>query len=106
MREVKHCAFVVYYPDDSQRRIDYIYEVISIKLVKRKEITSEQAGVPLKNSDDNFWLFELGRVNKMELSIDVSGIRDFKFRLVRIYELEKANTWADLPNHYAFLQDA
>ena len=105
MREIKYCAFVVYYPVDSQRRIDYIYEVISVQLVKRKEITSEQAGVPLKNSDDNYWLFELGRVNNMALSIDVSGTRDFKFRLARVDELVKAKTWADLPNHYAFLQE-
>lgn len=106
MREVKYCAFVVYYPDDKQRRIDYIYEIISVQLVKRKEITSEQAGISLKNSDDDYWLFELGRVNKMELPIDVSGTRDFKFRLARIDELVKAKSWADLPNHYAFLQDA
>lgn len=106
MREVKYCAFVVYYPDDLQRRIDYIYEVISVQLVKRKMITSEQAGVPLKKSDDDYWLFELGKVNKMELSIDVSGNRDFKFRLARIDELVKAKTWAELPNYYAFLQDA
>ncbi len=106
MREVKYCAFVVYYPDDLQRRIEYVYEVISVQLVKRREITSEQAGVPIKNSDDDYWLFELGRVNKMELAIDVSGNRDFKFKLARVDELVKAKSWAELPNHYAFLQDA
>ncbi|OQK16514.1 hypothetical protein AU255_00990 [Methyloprofundus sedimenti] len=106
MRELKYCAFVVYYPDDVQRRIEYVYELVSVQLVKRRDITAEQAGVPPKNSDDDYWLFELGRVNKMALAIDVSGTRDFKFRLANIDELIKAEAWTDLPNHYAFLQKA
>lgn len=40
----------------------------------------------------------------MELAIDVSGDRDFKFRFVRINELVKANIGADIANHYEFLQ--
>ncbi len=40
----------------------------------------------------------------MALAIDVSGTRDFKFRLANIDELIKAKAWTDLPNHYAFLQ--
>lgn len=104
MREIKYCAFVVYYPDDKQRRIEYIYDVVSVRLVKRKQITKEQAGAPFSNPDDDYWLFQLGRVNKIKLSIDASGSRDFKFRLTSVDEIAKAKTWKDLPNHYAFLQ--
>lgn len=104
IREIKYCAFVVYYSDDKQRRIEYIYNVISVQLLKRKEITVEQAGAGFKNPDDDYWLFQLGKASKMELSIDVSGSRDFKFRLASIDELIMAKTWEELPNHYTFLQ--
>ena len=105
MQEVKYCAFVVYCSDTKQRRIDYVYEVISVQLVERKDINSNQAGVPVKNVNDKYWLFNLGRSNKMLLSIDVSGSRDFKFQLVKIDELVKATTWDELPSHYAFLSE-
>jgi len=108
IREIKHCAFVVYYPDDEQRRIDYIYDVISTRLVKRKDISDEQAGATATqlNLEKDYWLFELGGVKKLDLSINVSGYRDFKFRLASFEELVKATTWNELPNHYAFLQKA
>ena len=106
MREIKSCAFVVYFPDDEQRRIEYIYDVVSVQLVKRKAISEEQAGAKAQttNLGKYYWLFELGDVKKMSLSIDVSGARDFKFRLVSVEALTKAKVWSDLPNHYAFLQ--
>jgi len=95
----------VYCSDTKQHRIDYVYEVISVQLVEQKYIKSKQAGVPVKNIDDKYWLFKLGRVTKMELSIDVSGSRDFKIHLVKIDELMKATTWDDLLSHYAFLYE-
>ena len=106
MREIKHCAFVVYYPDDNKRRIEYSYEIISVQLQKRKNISKEQAGAVVnpKNEDKEYWLFELGRATQLNLSVDVSGVRDFKFRLVSIKELAKAKVWKDLSNHYDFLQ--
>lgn len=107
MREVKSCAFVVYFPDVEQRRIEYIYDVISVKLLKRKLISEEQAGAKAQstNLENDYWLFELGDIKKISLSIDVSGIRDFKFRLLSIDALSQAKVWSDLPNHYAFLQN-
>ncbi len=106
MREIKHCAFVVYYPNNSKRRIEYSYEVISVQLQKRKNISKEQAGAEMKPEDaeKEYWLFELGRATQLNLSVDASGLRDFKFRLVSIKELAKAKVWKDLSNHYDFLQ--
>jgi len=97
---------VVYYPDDNKRRIEYSYEIISVQLQKRKNISKEQAGAVVnpKNEDKEYWLFELGRATQLNLSVDVSGVRDFKFRLVSIKELAKAKVWKDLSNHYDFLQ--
>ena len=106
MREIKSCAFVVYFPDDEQRRIEYIYDVISVQLVKRHEISEDQAGAKAltTNLQKFYWLFELGSKKKVSLSIDVSGARDFKFKLVSIEALTTAKVWSDLANHYAFLQ--
>ncbi|BCG62819.1 MAG: hypothetical protein methR_P0477 [Methyloprofundus sp.] len=106
MREIKYCAFVVHYSGDKQRRIEYIYSVSSVRLVKRKAINALQAGAEakLESLEKEYWLFELGRATKLDLSIDVAGLRDFKFRLVSVDELVNAKVWGDLPNHYAFLQ--
>ena len=107
IREIKYCAFVVYYPADKQRRIDFIYEVRSVRLVKRKEISDEQAGraAKLESLEKDYWLFELGNARPLVSSIDVSGARDFKLRLVRVEQLMKAGNWKDLANHYSFLQN-
>jgi hypothetical protein len=107
IREIKYCAFVVYYPDDRQRRIDFIYEVRSVRLVKRKEITNEQAGAKAKseNLEKEYWLFELGKARPLDSAIDVSGTRDFKLRLASAEQLSKAENWQDLSNHYSFLQN-
>jgi len=105
IREIKHCAFVVHYPKEDDRRIEYSYEVISVQLQQRKAISRYQAGAKAKLQDEEkeYWLFELGKATKLNLSIDVSGSRDFKLRLVSIDELVKAKNWTDLSNHYAFL---
>jgi hypothetical protein len=107
IREIKYCAFVVYYPADKQRRIDFIYEVRSVRLVKRKEISDEQAGraAKLESLEKDYWLFELGNARPLVSSIDVSGARDFKLRLVRVEQLIDASNWQDLVNCYAFLQN-
>ena len=108
MRELTSCAFVVYFPDHKQRRIEYSYDIVSVQLVKRKNISEEQAGAEAKISklEKFYWLFKLGRPNQLNLSINVSGSRDFKFRLVNYDDLAKATHWGDLPNHYDFFQNA
>lgn len=108
MRELKLCAFVVYSADISQRKIKYRYEIRSVRLLKRKDITEEQSGAKAdpKKMEEHYWLFELGASTKLNLSIDVSGSRDFKFRLTSLKDLETATAWNKLPNHYNFLQKA
>ncbi|NQY26417.1 MAG: DUF2357 domain-containing protein [Piscirickettsiaceae bacterium] len=107
MRELTSCAFVVYFPDDEQRRIEYSYSITSVRLVKRQDITNDQAGAKIKsaNVDKYYWLFELGQASQLSSSIDVAGSRDFKFRLTHANDLIETKTWAELPNHYEFLQN-
>ncbi|NOT84012.1 MAG: DUF2357 domain-containing protein [Methylococcaceae bacterium] len=106
MREIKQCAMVVYYPDENQRRIDYIYDVVSVRLVKREDISAAQAGAKAtqNNIGKHYWLFELGKAYKLDSFIDVAGSRDFKFRLISTKALQTAKTWEKLANHYDFLQ--
>lgn len=108
MRELKSCAFVVYFSDDEKRRIEYSYVINSVRLVNRSKIDVIQAGAKAKpaNATKSYWLFKLGTVTPLSTSIDVSGSRDFKFRLIKSNDLIKASTWEDLPNYYAFLQKA
>ena len=105
VREIKYCAFVVYYPAVGQRRIDFIYEVRSVRLVKRKAISTGQAGAKAKDAtlENDYWLFELGKARPLGSAIDVSGKRDFKLQLVRAEQLVQAKNWQDLSYHYSFL---
>ncbi len=105
VHEIKFCAFVVYHPAAKQRRIDFIYEVRSVKLLRRKEITDDQAGAKAKpvNLDKEYWLFELVKPRSLVSAVDVSGTRDFKLRLVSAEQLMKAVNWQDLSDHYPFL---
>ena len=44
MREIRYCAIAVYHGGGSERIITHIYEVKSVKLVKRCDMTIHQAG--------------------------------------------------------------
>ncbi len=104
MREIKYCAFVVYDSVNKQRRIAVVYAVRSICLVKRSDITRQQAGAPVTptNMHKEYWLFELGIASAIKPAVVVTGKRDFKFKLIDFEELDKAKDWDSLTSYYDF----
>ncbi|OIO11708.1 MAG: hypothetical protein AUJ80_01880 [Gallionellaceae bacterium CG1_02_60_325] len=44
MREVRYLAVGVYYSDKKDRFISHLYEVKSVRILERSEISAEQAG--------------------------------------------------------------
>jgi len=103
LREVRYLAAGVYFSDQKDRVIAHLYEVKSVRLVKRHEISVEQAG-KVSTSSDDYWLFELGYARPLESQIKMS-IRSgrFPFELVRAADLLQARDWKALTKRYALL---
>ena len=103
MREVRYFAAGVYYSDKKDRFISHLYEVKSVRLVKWRDISADQAG-KASSSSDEYWLFELGYVQPLGLQIKMSiGSGRFSFELVLAADLLKATDWKSLTKRYALL---
>lgn len=103
LREVRYLAAGVYYIDKKDRVISHLYEIKSARLVKRHEISAEQAGKASSSCDD-YWLFELGYARPLEAQIKMN-IRSgrFPFELVQAADLLKATDWKAVTKRYALL---
>lgn len=104
MREIRYCAIGVYHGGSKERFITHLYEVKSVRMVKRCDISSEQAGKPGSSNNDEYWLFELGYAQPLVLRIKMN-IRSnkFPFQLTNANDLLKATDWASLPRRYEML---
>ena len=102
MREVRHCAIGVHHSDSKERVITHLYDVKSVRLVKRCDMNSAQAGkIDLLNNDD-YWLFELGYARPLAQQIKMPT-RTFKFQLTNAAALLVAENWEALPKRYTLL---
>ena len=104
MREVRYCAVAVSYLGLRGRRIEYIYDVLSVRCVKRSELTAEQAGRVEPSNDNPYWLFELGPSRRLPVPLEVPGVRGFRFMLTGARDIMNSREWKDLPDRYAFLR--
>ncbi|MBK9162149.1 MAG: DUF2357 domain-containing protein [Nitrosomonadales bacterium] len=103
MREVRYLAAGVYYKDKKDRFISHLYEVKSVRIVKRCEISAEQAG-KASTSSDEYWLFELGYSQPLGSQIKMSTRSGrFPFELVQAADLMKAADWEAVTKRYALL---
>lgn len=104
IREIRYCAIAVSSTGVPDRRIEFLYDVLSIRLVRRNELTLEQAGkIDLSNSA-LYWLFELGSSRTLKPLV-VPGKRCFRFMLTGARDLMESREWKDLPDRYAFLRE-
>jgi hypothetical protein len=100
MREVRYCAIAVYHGGGAERIITHIYEVKSVKLVKRCDMTIHQAGKVDSGNDKDYWLLELGYARPLAQAFIMKGLRSFRFQLTNAKELLVAKNWDDLPKRY------
>jgi hypothetical protein len=59
MREVRYCAIATDLEGYEHKTITHLYEVISVCLKKRHEITAEQSGKDGHGNNAEYWLFKL-----------------------------------------------
>lgn len=101
MREFSFCAVAVHPAGAGERLIEYLYDVTSVKLMKRCELTVEQAGSVDPNNQNEYWLLKLGASQRLSTAVSTSGGRRFRFRLTGASDLLTAKNWNDLPERYA-----
>ena len=102
VREVRHCAIGVHHGDSKERIIRHLYEVKSVRLVRRGDISAERAGKADPGNNDEYWLFELGYARPLEQPIPMP-VRTFKFQLTNAAALFVAKNWEALPKRYTLL---
>ena len=105
MREIRSCAPAVHHHGEEFRRIEYIYDVISIKLVRRCDLTLEQAGKADPSNQSEYWLVELGASRRLDSPVIIRGLRPFPLRLTRAADLIAIQNWSDLPARYGALME-
>ena len=77
-----------------------------LKVLRPQAITEQQAGAITRHGTefDNYWLLELGQAHTLNSALNISGFRDFKFKLINREELVSTSTfWEHSPGRYAFL---
>lgn len=100
MREVRFCAVSVHQPGAHDRLIEYLYDVRSVRLAKRCDLTVEQAGSLAPANDNDYWLFELGPSRQLARPIRIGGVRPFRFRLTSSLGMLTGKPWQDLEERY------
>ncbi|MGZ8257301.1 MAG: nuclease domain-containing protein [Gallionella sp.] len=101
MREVRYCA--VAHGDAGNKNATHLYAVKTVKLVKRGELTIEQAGKTDSGNDARYWLFELGYAQTMPQVLAFPMLPHFKFLLTSGNDILHGKEWDKLPARYALL---
>jgi hypothetical protein len=101
MRELRFCAVAVHPVGTAERRIEYLHEIESVRLVKRNRLTAEQAGSVDPDNQNEYWLLQLGASRLLPVAFSAGGIRKFRFRLTGASDLLTAQNWSDLSERYA-----
>lgn len=100
MREVSFCAVSVHQPGAHDRMIEYLYDVKSVRLVKRCDLTVEQAGSLAPANGNEYWLFELGPARHLPGPLRIGGVCSFRFRLTSAQEMLSGKPWQELVDRY------
>lgn len=103
IREIRYCAIGVHHTGSPDRVITHLYEVKSVRMMKRCHLSAEQTGIIDSSNEDSYWLFELGYSISLLQPVTMP-VRTFKFQLTSAAELCTAKSCDALPRRYALLR--
>lgn len=102
VNEIAYLAIGTISPGQNSRTIKKIWKVRSVNITRRCDITKEQAG-KASNSEDLYYLFELGEC--LSLSEEVRGMPTRQFRiamkLTRLDAISRSRNFSELPYIYS-----
>lgn len=102
MKESRFCALASYDSSQSQREVKFVYDVVSIEIKKRCDLSIEQSG-SLSESTDDYWLIKLGTSRPIKKPITTKNVRSFKIFHTSEKDLMNSKNWDELPHHYRSL---
>ena len=106
MQEVRHLAPAVHQEGEPGSRIEFIYDVLSVRVLKRCDIAAGMAGREDADNDEEYWLFELGTSRSLKSPVKVPAGRRFHFRLTSATDLIAGKAWEELSDCYAACSEA
>lgn len=102
MQETRHCSLAAYDADGKQRVLEFIYEIVSIEIKKRCDLSVLQAG-STSDSTEEYWIIRLGPSRAIASPITVKSVRTFKIFHTSKNDITASKKWEDLPQRYASL---
>lgn len=102
MQESRYCALAAYDATNKQRVVEFIYDIISIEIKRRCDLTIEQAG-SLSSSTDEYWLIKLGSSRRISQPVTTKSVRSFKIFHTSERDLIASKKWEELPLRYTSL---
>ncbi|MBM5571894.1 MULTISPECIES: DUF2357 domain-containing protein [Deefgea] len=103
MTDIAHCAIVVN-GTKGAAAIEYGFDIRSVRLVARCQITAAQAGTTsTSDSCEPYWLFELGAAHPLHIDLAHEMPRQFRFRITSMADLTTGKTWQEWPDRYHYL---
>jgi hypothetical protein len=105
INEVRYLSVAIPDVDNSaMQSVQYVYPVSKVELIKRVELTEEQAGtIEMNSSNQNYWLFTLGESIKISEPLLRSTPEHFEVLLTDLNKLREEREWDELPQRYPLL---
>ncbi|MEY4912011.1 MAG: hypothetical protein RL761_1674, partial [Pseudomonadota bacterium] len=102
MNETRQCAIAVPVKGERHKELAFIYDVISVRKVKRCDLNAAQAGY-LSNRTEEYWLLELGASRTIAQPIIVKNIRKFAVFHTSATDIAASKPWNELKQRYKSL---
>ncbi|GAA0840888.1 hypothetical protein GCM10009113_06580 [Marinobacter szutsaonensis] len=99
MREIRFCVITAYDPEAGEKRADWLWHVEMVSLVRRSDLTIEQAGKP-GSGNDLYWLFKLS--SSKRLSVPIVGFpgRGHHLKLCLLEEADRVGDFSRIRGLY------
>ncbi|WP_052190630.1 restriction endonuclease-like protein [Chitinibacter sp. ZOR0017] len=104
INDLRFCAIAVT-SAAGQAEISYIFDIRSVRLVQRHEISPAQAGTTKPSATGMYWLFELGAAHRRAvISVPFAlGGRRFSFWITEVADLLHPPPGEPRPGRYSYL---
>ncbi len=80
MREIRFCVITSYDAEAGMKRADWLWHVEMVSLVRRSDLTIEQAG-KAGAGEDLYWLFKLSSAKRLSLPMKGFPVRGHHLKL-------------------------
>lgn len=99
--ELRYLAIGVIPDHSSARKINFVWQIESVELASRCELSAEQSGM-VSDSKKHYWLFKLSNAVRLDGDIEGMPMRDFRkgMKIVRHLELKGVKKFSALSDVY------